>query len=833
MAWKHFAGRIESSLVIEPGAGDTCLSVPLPMLSGVAPEESDSSWGFAPRLAELEGGLRPLQRDHCTTYAQVLAGEPGLQKIEFESGFSKQTKGGEWQHCVGRCFAWRHGAWAKVWETEPIHYLFQPLPQVGDFDGDGSPEVAVLPFHELLILNARTGQIKDRCRFTDTRSYGFFGVYDLDGDGKTEFVIQADFSKHVEVLGYRDGKLALLWQQEIEVDISDPHKVLRVGPRPVADVDGDHKPEILVNLYNGTGDERWHITIHEAMTGALKADLVDEYLDGLLDVDGDGVAELLTTRTVGNGVPAYGPIRVRTLRGGVVATIWEQDGVGWQTWEPPLPENVMSTATFGTREVLQRTIDGRTAIVLRQPVADSAGEFDLSLAIWDAGGFREVTSARGPQLEALALDATGRLLARCRTCPRETATITVRGGSARVLSSWKRGVERGSAVVARAGDGKAPVVLVQGDDEEMVAFQALRAGQPPVELWRRHGRAQSYSWPQNLGPVWADLLGDGERRYLYATAAPTGCARLVAAALDGEELWHHDFPRIPGTAPVWNSGGVLMWQTGHLTDRQTLDVLVTIRRSMMHSEEVVLLSGRDGRELWHRDRQISQRGVGGTPFAIADLDGDGLDDVASLHPNILYTLKGSTGQDLVARLAAWEGVPAESVYWGQPIAGEWLGDGQVSLYFANPNGIITGVIRPDGTLAWWDALETSPKSLPALGDLDGDGRLEAVGVGYEDGIRCYDAASGRVKWRMPAPAGGNPVGAASADVDGDGRDEALFVIDRTLYCLGASSTGDRGILLWQIELPARVGPPSIAQLDGEGQLTILLVGEDGYVYGVR
>jgi hypothetical protein len=32
-------------------------------------------------------------------------------------------------------------------------------------------------------------------------------------------------------------------------------------------------------------------------------------------------------------------------------------------------------------------------------------------------------------------------------------------------------------------------------------------------------------------------------------------------------------------------GGIILWQAGHLTGRRTQDVLVTIRRSMMHSEK--------------------------------------------------------------------------------------------------------------------------------------------------------------------------------------------------------------------------------------------------------
>jgi hypothetical protein len=51
----------------------------------------------------------------------------------------------------------------------------------------------------------------------------------------------------------------------------------------------------------------------------------------------------------------------------------------------------------------------------------------------------------------------------------------------------------------------------------------------------------------------------------------------------------------------------------------------------MHSEETFLLSGQDGEELWHRTRQLTRhsRAVGGTPFAIGDYDGDGLDDIVS------------------------------------------------------------------------------------------------------------------------------------------------------------------------------------------------------------
>jgi hypothetical protein len=160
------------------------------------------------------------------------------------------------------------------------------------------------------------------------------------------------------------------------------------------------------------------------------------------------------------------------------------------------------------------------------------------------------------------------------------------------------------------------------------------------------------------------------------------------------------------------------------------------------------------------------------------------------------------------------------------------------VYFGTERASLTGVYRTNGTLAWLDAKDKSPSSLPALGDFDGDGQLEAIGIGYPDGVRCYDTASGKVKWSLPAPAPETPAGSASADVDGDGRDEALFVIGQSLFCLGVArdrGVGDRAVgeVRWRVDFPVPVGPPIPADVEGEGQLSVLVVGVDGMVYCVR
>ena len=294
--WKQFVGLLETELIAERGKGMSNATLPLE-------EESSSNPAFAQARGSFFKNESPSDpnssADSTTTvFADVLPDEPGLEKIEFESAFAKPTVKGQWQPCVGRCFARRAGQWVQMWETASIDLLFQPLPQ------------------ELILLDARTGRIKDRCRFTDTRSYGCFGTYDFDHDGRTEFLVMGDFSKHVDVLGFRDGKLSVLWQRAIELDISNPQKVLRVGPQPVADVDGDGRDEILISLFNDTGDQRWHLTVCDALTGRVKCELTDEQLAGVLDLDGDGASELLTTHSVGAATPDFGVVSIWAIREG-------------------------------------------------------------------------------------------------------------------------------------------------------------------------------------------------------------------------------------------------------------------------------------------------------------------------------------------------------------------------------------------------------------------------------------------------------------------------------------------------------------------------------------
>jgi outer membrane protein assembly factor BamB len=110
--------------------------------------------------------------------------------------------------------------------------------------------------------------------------------------------------------------------------------------------------------------------------------------------------------------------------------------------------------------------------------------------------------------------------------------------------------------------------------------------------------------------------------------------------------------------------------------------------------------------------------------------------------------------------------------------------------------------------------------------------LDLVFVGFEDGTRCYDAATGQLRWTLPLGANDNAGAAVSGDVDGDGRDEAVFVLQETLYCVGTGADR-RGVVRWKLPFPTRLSTPVIADVDGNGLLSILVAGADGNVYCVK
>jgi outer membrane protein assembly factor BamB len=97
----------------------------------------------------------------------------------------------------------------------------------------------------------------------------------------------------------------------------------------------------------------------------------------------------------------------------------------------------------------------------------------------------------------------------------------------------------------------------------------------------------------------------------------------------------------------------------------------------------------------------------------------------------------------------------------------------------------------------------------------------------EDGreFRCLDAATGEVRWSFPMPDEAISFPAV-ADMNGDGRDECVFTMGSTIHAVG------NGEVLWTLDLPGRLGPVAIAEVDDSGAAQIVVACADGHVYGI-
>lgn len=849
-------------------------------------------WELGGSWLDLDGKGSPAVVAPSTSYkvGHLLPAESGApvgwQKIEFESAFAKSGTSADNVPVYGRLSQWKEGRWQQLWQSERIPLLYAANTIYGDFDADGQMEIALVPWYDVWVLDAATGKLRSKARFAPPdaesgRAYGWFGAFDFDGDGKQEFVILADFENHIDVLGWKDGALQPLWNRLIERGITRKGTILHPGTDPVQDIDGDGKPEIVVSIFNANGDGAWHIEGISGMTGKTVFDLPGHYLSGLRDIDNDGTAELFCTRTPGQLIPERAHLSVLSFKNRQSRTLWEEEHSQFQTHEiSDFPPNVNSGAATGRTTLLTGSAHGvvRPVFFTRKSLDGSgnrvAGSTRIQLESWQADTSGKIVrrgSLTGPRLEAVAVRFTtaapAEVLVRATVTGGLREDVRASGASLQVVRSQRVAAPLSTVVGGRL-NGKEMTLVAQGANEQLVAFQTPRKSRlkpkaklepRPLEQWRAAGRGMFTGSVHEGGGApfggvaLADLTGNGTLSTLAATRSPEGHARLIALDTGGREKWHHDFAQLGGAPPIWNVGGLTMWFPGRFTDQYRDDVLVTIRHNTMHSDEAFLLDGRDGHVLWRRSEgghtAHHQRACGGSWMAIYDYDRDGLDDALCLYPDVFFVLHGPTGKIIFNRSSMQDIFPGVWAFYAMPVVADFLGDGRKQVLYGASTYML-GLLEQDGKALWSKGLNEGTPAVPAsLGDIDGDGKPELLSPGHCNKsdpsmteFHCYETAAGALKWKLDLPGACftanngfvamTPMTPVSGDVDGDGRDECIFPIGKTLYAIGATREGKAGQIVWKLDLPDIVGPAAILDTDGSGRAQIVVTCADGYVYGV-
>ena len=803
----------------------------------------------APRVdLDGDGSLSPLPRGSNSKAGHILAEQQGWQLVTTRPKNYPESKpylGTVTLHIREK------GEWVPKWETETDTLIWAAEPIFGDFDHDGRTEIACLPWYKMSILDAETGEIEEQCHFLHEnenagaggRAYGWFGAYDVDNSGKDEFVVLDDFTKHMEVLAWKDRSLQRLWVKLLRpvayrtnVPPREKEVSLRVNPEPVQDVDGDGKREIVVSTYNISEDQMWHVWVLDALTGEIRWDLPGMYLSGLRDVTGDGTPELFCTRVEkGLLVPDPSDLSLLSLQGGERKTLWARKNASFQTCNVAgFSPNVNSGASMGGETVLCGPVSpgGRSVFFTREPVDVGAGTVDLTA--WQADQsqlFRSIGKLRGPRLDALGVRADDNdrhgVLVRASSFDGEESVASCFGSTATILLSRRAPAPVCPVVVGRLEPESSPTVLVQGVNETVEAIRPMPDG-GAKRLWRAPGRGMTCNnyWE---GLLLADVAGDGSVSPVVGTRGKGDCARLAVLSSKGETVWYRDFEEFPGTPPPWNVPGLMYWQSGYFNDTARMDLLIQMR---LLGGMSYVMDGRNGKPLWERSQSVPGRMFGRYLMTLYDFDGDGLEDALQTYPDLFCVADGRTGDLRVAERAG-KFVPGYG-YDGSAIVADFLGNDQEQLLFSSAN--VMALLQRNGERIWHGSEGLGSVVRAGIGDADGGGKMDLFLITDSDGkleFQCWEAATGQVKWTLPLPSGApKPTDPATADLDGDGKEECVFTMGDTVYAVGAEEDGRSGKIEWTLTMPGHLSAVSIADVEGDGLAQIVVSCADGAVYGI-
>jgi len=821
ISWKYDLRGYKWYLALQASEGEH--NIELHAAAGESEFKRDDL-GLGRDKADLagDGTLRPTK----PYAAKILKEHPGLQT------FNVQMIDGERGYC--ELIAFDEGE-HPVWQSEEFRVFQGPHPVIADANADGQLDVVVCPHYQVAVLDGRTGETIQRLKWHDGRNYGHFIVKNIDDDPALEMCVLADFYTHIDMIDNDGTNLTLLWRKEIELKIESKSKILRPRWDCLQDLDADGKYEVVVNLYNDTGDRRWHLMIYDAISGETTLDLPGWFMEGLDDLDGDGIVELFCTETSALFVPESSHLQIINYRNGKSETRWSHPSGAWMLAEMKYPLYINSNVAHADQNIVITDLGNNEKVFyIRTPSDNEKTAPHLQSFKRDrSGAISPLWSLDCPEdSRSFLVETPGDANTKTDTLvsfhtSHPSGTVHLNGVSGEIVGQERIQPEYpqwGSLIAACLGDQNTPTIITTGGNRDVISLSVQ--DREPKEQWRISG----------AGPfAAADYDGNGSREVamLAWQMNGEGCAQVVDSR--GKLLWKQSIPGFPGPLEPWNFGTLTCLAAGRFTGENRDDLLVFARRSTMHSDEGFLLNGRSGEAVWQRDHSFDGSvnwGFGGTPVAVFDHNNDGAEDIHSLYPVNYTVVDGRNGEQLIGISAAGDDIFPK--IWGAyctPVTLDFNGDNERDILWCSQ--YVVGMTNLAGLTQWatpspqqiFNDTHVITQAYPIDWNGSGEWRIAALGGPF---VHCFDARSGNLLWRFPLTDKADF--GLVADLNGEPGDELIVVQGDRLSAIGIRT--ERPELLWTFSLPSKVKDAILADIDGDRQIEITAVAMDGFLYRI-
>ena len=688
-----------------------------------------------------------------------------------------------------------------VWERDyPDTYWqgYGPLIVLADMDNDGLSDVVLAskPGY-IAVMDAETGRIKFDIHHDITggdhagRPYGLLTATDMDGDGFRDVaMLSCQVEEYATILRNEGGKrFQPLWSQFFEHDLPDDFRELRPNVTSLADVNGDGRKELVVGLFNITGDNRWHVVVVEPMQGfqARLTDLPDRYFWGCYDLNGDGRPEIITSTETKRRTASEATLQAvdgRTFRD--IATV---ERAAFALSGAHLPDETGFMAIRSTPHYVQREDGKRGLLLLRHDGKPSE-------AFWHIRrNASEVEPYPIRSLSRAVLLSTG-----SAKVGKRDRTLPVRDRYATYAAS---------APLVGFANGKPELVFALSNGTVM-------GGQPD---FTSPGKFKtSWSVPGGTPALWVGPNGERvvctvQDESIHLSKPPPGPASPPHVVIKlPYPLYRHSATRTGATLIPFGAERMRLY-VGLQTGVHTL-------ASALYDAE--------GKTVWFDEKE----GPYPRTAAVADLQQrGGYDILVDNHgKHLFYDLAGKSR--LIAH--GWNNtVPGrgDGAKYVVPIVGPFGPDGALRILMAS--GLQTLEVLDAGgrRLAKRDfaAVSEFEWSGPAVGRIRDDGHWDLGMVNQEGVFHCIDVMTCQTRWTFPTGCRATlPVNVVSGDLDGDGRDNFLMGMpDGDLIALdeqnGAAS------VLWKITFDYGVREAILADVDGDSLAEIVVELEDGSI----